>query len=223
MQVCLQISFDKLTVHHSSCSSILLSLLTEDLSTRVSGKRRLVNTGNADHDITASNHYELSDTKTRRWGYRRDGGMKAIKNRFAPHAHVFFFLLLSGCAKSKDDKSVWDDTGHVLSRFLYSLSVFVESSGNSPSTSYLAVELFSFVWSCHMSERENVRQAVLYTLAICVGFLPQEYLYRFTHDNPSFVNYLTRCISSDPDKGCRELASVVTSNIQKALYLLESV
>ena len=207
----------------------IFSLLTEDLSTRIAGKRHLVkeegcfNPSNSGPHSGSDEILTYDNTKTRRLGYRRDGGLEPVKNRFAPHAHVFFYLLLSGFVRSKEDSSVWDNAGHVLTRFLYSLSVFVECSGNAPSTQMLAVELFSFAWSFHMTDHENVRQALLYTLAVCIDFVPHDFVYRFASENQLFVNYLAHCVSADPNEGCRELASVVTSNIQKSLYLLESL
>lgn len=190
---------------------------------RVRGKRRLVKdvvTEKIQGKSKVMNTSEcVSSSKTRRWGTERKH--KSVSNKFSNVAHAFFFFMLSGFAKSKDDDSVWDNTGHVLTYFISLLTTFVECSGNGPSTKLLAIELFQFVYSFHMAEHEHIRQVVLYAFTVSIHFLPHEFLYRFCENN-ALVDFLLLSASQDPSETCRNLAKAAASTLKDSLNLLQS-
>jgi len=210
-----------------------------------SGKRRLVSDANhydaatatANLDSTTNEDATATTTKTRRWGRKKHYNhhpQPTFQNKFQIHAPLYFYTLLGGFVRTKDDDaSIWDEHGLLLSKFLYTLGMFVQSCGapdvaNAAMMGPMAYDLYQLAWSFRLAESANIRQAVLFAVCTAMQYLSLEQLLLLlevtsmganTNDNDdcNVVRYLNDCASQDPDECCRELAREVCSSLNVLL------
>lgn len=149
---------------------------------------------------------------------KREASNSRSSNKFAPHAVFFVFSLLRGFAHTKENRSIWDngddDGCQMIGTFLYTLGTLIECSGKGLSTPKLAVEVFQFSLLFRLADRPHVRQAVLYSLYICIQHVDEEFLFDVVHSNFDIVRYLTHSSSSDPNEKCRQLALMIASEVK---------
>uniref|UniRef100_A0A7S4R3E9 Telomere length regulation protein conserved domain-containing protein n=1 Tax=Ditylum brightwellii TaxID=49249 RepID=A0A7S4R3E9_9STRA len=215
----------------------LVRQLQDKNEPKVSGKRRLVNNNSSnnhlpiqanDADIYTTRALNLIDEtqKTRRWGHGRNRSARAqqqrtVTNRFGPIAPLFFYPLLEGFMKSKDNVSIWGGANgsRLMSSFLVTLSTLAQSAGNHPGTNVLAADLFDLAWSFRDAEIAEVRVSVLVAFATSIAFLPLDFLLQklYGADGDSFPGYLKKTAIGDSDRNCRELATAITKNVSTSL------
>ena len=193
---------------------ITLGRRIELLNVLMCAAKELSNVGQSETDIDKlenCNTHELVKEQVgkvirRRRIRKREAVNSNSSNKFAPHAVFFVFSLLRGFANSKENRSIWDngddDGCQMICTFLYTLGTLIECSGKGLSTPKLAVEVFQFSLLFRLADRPHVRQAVLYSLYICIQHVDEEFLFDVVHSNFDIVRYLTHSSSSDPNEKC---------------------
>ena len=154
---------------------------------------------------------------TRRWGKKRP--QSTFQNKFTLLAPLYFYTLLNGFVRTKEDPSIWDEHGLLVSKFLYTLGMFAQSCGPGAHATIgpMAYDLYQLAWSFRLADHANIRQAVLFALCTAMQFLSLEHLLEVMGGNDDVVQFLAHCASSDPDECCRELARGVGSSLNALL------
>lgn len=209
-----------LRADRNACRELLLG---PDRQTKVSGKRRFVqdeldtSTTSESEGLVCSKHSVVAlEHKTRRWGRgRRQSQPKTATNRFGQLAPMWFYPLVAGWIRSKDDKSVWGGANgaRFFSSFLVALAKILESAGNYPCTVVLASDLFELAWPFRNADSPEIRAAVLVTIATCCQFLHEEFFAACMNKDEGLATFLRAAALHDSDSTCRQIAAAVAKNI----------
>jgi hypothetical protein len=196
----------------------------------LSGERKLAMIKEGKRVIVSSNPIKVSGKrnlviddslgKTRRWGRgSREMNKHSIVNNFGPQALLFFYPIVDGFMKSKDNEVLWggEHGGILLSQILITLSSFVEYSGTHPSTAVLATDLFEFAWPLLQAENPEVRVSVLVTIASCFPQMPEEYLIRIVMSERRCLEILSRTVVDDCDGKCRAMALSILNSVKSMI------
>lgn len=207
----------------------LLMMVTQ----KVSGKRRLVSNGQVRNErenaegsdveiIKKASEETKVEGRTRRWGQARNGPPRTWTNKFGPLTLSFFYPLLGGFVKSKENTSIWDQHGAtLLSKVFLTLSCFLQCSGLYPGSTVLAHDLLAVVWPFRYAESGEVRQAVLVALGTCVAFLSSEEVMRVIFDREDVIGFLVRTSNEDPDYECRKLSFEMSKAVHSAMSVIQ--
>ena len=173
--------------------------------------------------MSGKRHLVINDSlgKTRRWGRgSRDMNKQTIVNKFGPVALLFFYPMIDGFMKSRDNEVLWggEHGGILLSNILLTLSSFVEYSGNHPGTAVLATDLFEFAWPLLQAENPDVRVSVLYTIASCLPQLPEQILISIMSKRRC-LELLSRTATNDCDGKCRTIALSILNSVKSMITM----
>lgn len=165
--------------------------------------------------------------RTRRWGENKGSNMgKTHSNNFVPIAPSWFYSLVGLFMQRKDDLSLW--SGHLgatlLSRFLSTLTVIVESCANQPGTEVMSVDLFELAWGFREAEISAVRVSVLHALGSSLQAVRGETLVSLlsrTGSAEALPRYLQTTAENDPDEDCRALARGIGAPITLNRYICD--
>jgi len=132
---------------------------------------------------------------------------------------MIFYTLLAKFSKSKGNANIWTGPNgvHLISKLFITLSTIVQNSGFFPGSDMLASELYTFALSFKESENAEVRRAVLLSLTVCIPYLSETVHMESIYDRNGLLKYLDRIQIEDSDEQCRNLATMISSNISKVV------
>lgn len=174
---------------------------------------------NADADAKALSLKQGTEvlSKTRR--KRSRPSQKIIKNKFAPVAPMWFYTMIAGFLKHKENETIWSgSTGSIfLAHFFRCLAAIVELSGFQASQ-VLAGDLLDLVWDFRTADIPEVRLSVLVSVATSIAMLPEERVYAVLYqDGFSLAKTISDISGSDPDKQCRSLSTTIAKSIYEVI------
>ncbi|KAL3909634.1 MAG: hypothetical protein SGILL_008011 [Bacillariaceae sp.] len=140
---------------------------------------------------------------------------KIVKNKFAPVAPMWFYSMVSGFLKHRDNETIWSgSTGSIfLAHFFRCLATIVEFSGVQASQ-VLAGDLLDLVWDFRTADVPEIRLSVLVSVATSIAMLPEEQILQKLMREDAFLPKAISDISgSDPDKLCRSLSKTIAQSI----------
>jgi len=190
---------------------------------RVSGKRRLVpeSTTSCEIQNTAADRAVASiESRARRWGRgSRQTKPLTVVNKFGPVAPGWFYALVSGFMKHRDDADLWGgaDGARLLANFLIALSTIVECSGIFPGTEVLARDLCEFAWSFRTVDVPEVRMALLVSIASSLAVLRDDALMNVLYSHGDLPEFLRGVALEDSDRTCRMIATTISTNVSQLL------
>jgi hypothetical protein len=207
------------------------ALVPPPLSTSTSigtGNERTLSVKKSELGLTRNNNVD-DEPKTRRWGQRRNAPLPSVKNEFGPiAAPMFFYPLVKAFVDSKSESSIWSrgDGARLMSKFILTLTAFVQCSGAYPGTTHiLARDVASLVWEFHTAESPTVRQAVLVAVATCLMVLlpsHNDVLQHIVMKLSGLPAFLTQTAVNEQEGSNRDLSSTSSSR-DLALYVLQTV
>lgn len=163
---------------------------------------------------------DLVESRTRRWRSVRNDNM-TIANRFGQVSPIWFYALINGFMKSREDPKLWGGANgaRLLSTFLLTLATIVECAGLSIGAEDLSKDLIEFSWSFRSAEVAEIRSSVLLAIASSLALLSNDVLLGVLYggtveDIPDFVR---RTALDDSDMTCRRLAVSLSRGIQEGL------
>ena len=189
---------------------------------RVSGKRGLVPELTTSSEVQDSvEHAVLSmESRTRRWGRSsRHTKPMTVVNAFGPVAPVWFYSLVSGFMKHKDNTSLWGGSNgaRLLSSFLVALGTIVECSGLYPGTEVLARDLCELAWSFRNVDVPEVRASLLVAIASSLGTLRDDALMGVLYSLHDLPEFLRGVALEDSNETCRQIATAISSNVSQVI------
>lgn len=163
---------------------------------------------------------EIVESRTRRWrSLSRE--TVTVANRFGQVAPVWFYELVGGFVRSRDDPKLWGSANgaRLLSAFMMALATIVECSGMSMGTEILAKDLIQFCWTFRVAEAAEIRRSVLFAIANSLVILKDDMLLDVLHgrSGENISDFLQRSALEDSDKTCRSLAITLSKGIGEAL------
>ena len=168
-----------------------------------------------------SHKIDLVESRTRRWRSVRKDSM-AIANRLGKVSPLWFYALISGFMKSREDPKLWGGANgaRLLSTFLLTLATIVECAGLSIGAEVLAKDLIELSWTFRSAEVAEIRSSVLLALASSLALLSNDVLLGVLYggaveDIPDFVR---RTALDDSDKTCRRLALSLSKGIEEGFH-----
>jgi hypothetical protein len=188
---------------------------------RIRGKRGLVPdaTPGSEIQVSADRAVASIESRTRRWGgARRQSKPVTVVNKFGPIAPGWFYALISGFMRHKDDTALWGGANgaHLLANFLIALAAIVECSGLVPGTEIIARDLCEFAWSFRSVDIPEVRAAVLIAIANSLAVLRDDALMSVLYSLSDLPEYL-RGVALDSDETCRTIAATISTNVSQLL------
>lgn len=189
---------------------------------RIRGKRGLVPDAAPGNEVQvrADRAVASIESRTRRWGgARRQSKPVTVVNMFGPIAPAWFYALISGFMKHKDDTALWGGANgaHVLTNFLIALATIVECSGLVPGTEILARDLCEFAWSFRSIDMPEVRAAVLIAIANSLAVVRDDALMSVLYSLSELPEYLRGVALKDSDETCRRMAATISTNVSQLL------
>jgi hypothetical protein len=172
--------------------------------------------GGAANDSSEQISRVLSNTRRKR---STKSVKRIIKNHFASVAPGWFYSLISGFLKNKENEALWTgSTGSLLlAHFLRCLALIVEFSGFL-SSQVLATDLLSLVWEFRSADVAEVRLGVLISVATAISVLPEEEIFSLLLANDASLPKTLRDMSQvDPDRECRSLSQTISRSIHSVL------
>lgn len=160
------------------------------------------------------------ESRTRRWG---KGGRQTtpptVVNKFGPIAPAWFYSLVSGFMKHKDDTALWGGANgaRVLASFLMALATIVECSGLTPGTEILARDLCELAWSFRTVHVPEVRTTLLIAIASSLAVLRDEALMGVLYSLYDLPEFLRGVAMEDSNETCRMIASTISTNVSQLL------
>lgn len=210
--------------------------LGPESQTKISGKRQLLQDKSEECTVTrtgasksvglvySKQNIAALEDKTRRWGKgRHRPQQKTATNRFGQLAPMWFFPLISGWIRTKDDSSIWGGANGAkfFASFLIALSKILESAGNHPCAIFLASDLFELAWPFRNADSREIRMAVLVTIATCCPFLPVEF-FASRNEDENLATFLRAVALRDSDSSCRQIAAIVAKSIASNVLAIAS-
>ena len=205
---------------------VLASLQTAALE--LSGNKALLedskkekNLLNGQHDpqqgiLSQANQLSRILSKTRRKRSRVQP--KAIKNQFANTAPMWFYSLIAGFIKHRDNEVLWTgSTGSILlAYFLRCLATIVEFSGPQASQ-ILANDLLDLVWDFRTADVPEVRLSALLAVSTSIAMISNERLISLLFERDYISKTMLEMSQRDPDKECRSLCQTISLSIHEVL------
>jgi len=166
--------------------------------------------------LSESNQMSRVLSKTRRKRSRMQP--KAIKNEFANIAPMWFYSLVAGFIKHRDDDVLWTgSTGSIfLAYFFRCLATIVEFSGPQASQ-VLANDLLELVWDFRTADVPEVRLSALVAVSTSIAMLSNERLISLLFDKTNLSRTMLEMSRTDPDKECRSLCQSISVSIHEVL------
>jgi hypothetical protein len=140
---------------------------------------------------------------------------RAIQNRFAPIAPTWFYLMVAGFFRQKENDALWTGpTGSIFLTYLFRcLSTIVEVSGVQASQ-VLAGDLFDLVWGFRYADVAEIRLSVLVAVATSVAVLPEEKIFMLLlREDSSLPKDIADMSSRDPNEECRSLSKSISQTM----------
>jgi len=211
---CLQSAAFELSGNKSLIEALMKK--SEKLS---SSKRTSLSVDAQEHDESTKYHTEQASrvlSKTRR--KRSRGQQRAIRNRFSNIAPMWFYSLIAGFVKHKEDETLWTgSTGSILlTHFLRCLATIVEFSGVQASQ-VLANDLLDLVWDFRGADVAEVRLSVLVAVSTSIAMLSDEKLIALLFGEANLPKIMHEMSHNDPDKECRSLSRTISFSIHEVL------
>lgn len=143
---------------------------------------------------------------------------KAINNHFSNTAQMWFYLLIMGFIKHRDDENLWaGSTGSIfLAYFFRCLATIVEFSGIQASQ-VLANDLLDLVWDFRTADVPEVRLSALVAVSTSIAMLSNEKLISLLFGEANLPITLHEMSRIDPDKECRSLCQTISLSIHEVL------
>eukprot|EP00536_Pseudo-nitzschia_multiseries_P008741 jgi/Psemu1/241477/estExt_Genewise1.C_2280038 len=218
---------DKLTIiaclqsaafEFSGNKTLVEAMLKKAEKTTSSGKMSL-SSDTRRHDKIVESHKDQASrvlSKTRR--KRSRGEQKSIRNLFSNVAPMWFYSLIAGFIKHKEDEILWTgSTGSIfLTYFLRCLSTIVEFSGIQVSK-VLANDLLDLVWDFRTADVAEVRLSVLVAVSTSIAMLSDEKLTALLFGEASLSKTMLEMSQNDPDKECRSLCKTISYSIHEVV------
>lgn len=190
---------------------------------RVAGKRRLVPESWTckDVQVIADRAMNSIESRTRRWGRgnRHHQSKPMTVNNFGSVAPPWFYALVSGFMKHKDDTVLWGGANgaRLLASFLLALATIVECSGLIPGTEILARDLCELAWSFRTVDVPEVRAAVLIAIANSLAVLHDDALIGVLYSLNNLTEFLRGVALEDSNETCRTIAATISQNVSQVL------
>jgi len=155
-------------------------------------------------------------SKTRRKRSRNQ--QKAIKNHFSNTASMWFYSLIAGFIKHKEDETLWTgSTGSILlSYYFRCLATIVEFAGIQASQ-VLANDLLDIVWDFRTADVAEVRLSVLVAASTSIAMLSDEKLISIIYDEASLPRIMLDMSKRDPDEECRSICKTISYSLHEVL------
>ncbi len=176
---------------------------------------------NGQHDgqkgiLSPANQVSRVLSKTRRKRSRVQP--KAIKNQFANTAPMWFYSLIAGFIKHRDNEVLWTgSTGSILlAYFLRCLATIVEFSGPQASQ-VLANDLLDLVWDFRTADVPEVRLSALIAVSTSIAMISNERLISLLFEKDKISKTMLEMSQRDPDKECRSLCQTISLSIHEVL------
>ena len=180
--------------------------------------KHVVNNGDGDKSTFSfpPNQVTRVLSKTRRKRSRNQ--QKAIKNHFSSIAPMWFYSLIGGFIKHREDKALWTGTtgSMLLTYFFRCLATIVEFSGFQASQ-VLANDLLDLVWDFRTADVTEVRLSALVAVSTSIAMLSDEKLVGLLFDGASLPKTMHEMSRRDPDKECRTLCQTISFSINEIL------
>jgi hypothetical protein len=172
-----------------------------------------------DHEhgsVSHSNQVSRVLSNTRRKRSRNQ--QKSIKNRFSNIAPMWFYSLIAGFIKHKENDTLWTgSTGSILLTYFFRcLAIIVEFAGIQASQ-VLANDLLDLVWDFRTADVAEVRLSVLVAVSTSIVMLPDERLIGLLYDEAILPRTMLDMSKRDPDAECRSICKTISYSINEAL------
>ena len=172
-----------------------------------------------DHEhgtVSHSNQVSRVLSNTRR--KRSRSQQKSIKNRFSNIAPIWFYSLIAGFIKHKENDTLWTgSTGSILLTYFFRcLAIIVEFAGIQASQ-VLANDLLDLVWDFRTADVAEVRLSVLVAVSTSITMLPDERLIGLLYDEATLPRTMLDMSKRDPDADCRSICKTISYSINEAL------
>lgn len=143
---------------------------------------------------------------------------KAINNHFSNTAQMWFYLLITGFIKHREDENLWaGSTGSILLAYFFRcLATIVEFSGVQASQ-VLANDLLDLVWDFRTADVPEVRLSALVAVSTSIAMLSNEKLISLLFGEANLPVTLHEMSRIDPDKECRSLCQTISLSINEVL------
>ncbi|OEU22467.1 hypothetical protein FRACYDRAFT_232623 [Fragilariopsis cylindrus CCMP1102] len=172
-----------------------------------------------DHEHSTVSHSNqvsrvLSNTRRK----RSRSQQKSIKNRFSNIAPIWFYSLIAGFIKHKENDTLWTgSTGSILLTYFFRcLAIIVEFAGIQASQ-VLANDLLDLVWDFRTADVAEVRLSVLVAVSTSITMLPDERLIGLLYDEATLPRTMLDMSKRDPDADCRSICKTISYSINEAL------
>jgi hypothetical protein len=172
--------------------------------------------GQPDDDLLPANQASRVLSKTRR--KRSRSQRKSMKNNFSNTAPMWFYSLIAGFLKHREDETLWTgSTGSILLAYFFRcLATIVEFSGFQASQ-VLANDLLDLVWDFRTADVPEVRLSALIAVSTSIAMLSDEKLMSLLFDEANLPQALHEMSRRDPDKECRSLCQTLSLSIHNML------
>jgi len=172
-----------------------------------------------DHKCDSASHLNQTSrviSKTRRKRSRNQP--KTIKNHFSNTASIWFYSLIAGFIKHKEDETLWTgSTGSILlSYYFRCLATIVEFAGIQVSQ-VLANDLLDIVWDFRTADVAEVRLSVLVAASTSIAMLSDERLISLIYDEANLPRIMLDMSKRDPDEECRSICKTISYSLHEVL------
>ena len=166
--------------------------------------------------ISPANQISRVLSKSRR--KRSRSQQKAINNHFSNTAQMWFYLLITGFIKHRENENLWaGSTGSILLAYFFRcLATIVEFSGVQVSQ-VLANDLLDLVWDFRTADVPEVRLSALVAVSTSIAMLSNEKLISLLFGETNLPITLHEMSRIDPDKECRSLCQTISLSIHEVL------
>ena len=135
-------------------------------------------------------------------------------NRFAKHARIFVYDLISRFDSSKDCVGVLQSNScqswELLVHLLQTLGVFIECMGPSVTDNGIHLSIWQFLLAMRAISNVSVTRALLYCIIVLSAYYPYHLCF-VTYTMPSPETWIAWLPFNSPDQLCRELANIAQS------------
>ena len=170
--------------------------------------------------VSADRAVDSIESRTRRWGRgNRPTTPFTVVNNFGPVAPPWFYALVTGFMKHKDDTALWGGANgaRLLASFLIALATIVECSGLVPGTEILARDLCELAWSFRTVDVPEVKTAMLIAIANSLAVLGDDALMGVLYSLNDLPEFLRGVALEDSNKTCRVIAATISKNVSQLL------
>ena len=154
----------------------------------------------------------LSQTRRKRsWQQKQ-----SFKNRFSEIAPLWFYTLVDGFIKHKEDDNLWmGSTGSIfLSFFFRCLASIVDFAGIQGSQ-VVANDLLDLVWDFRAVDIAEVRLSVLVAVSTAIAKLSDEKLISLLYGETDLPRTILEMSKKDPDEECRTICNIISNTIHE--------